>query len=208
MSDPHFTRREILWLWPASGACLSLLSAPAAPKALAPRLSDGKIQVAAPELRFVAGPALVRLQNGAPAPFAIQLAVSVDHFSTIAQRDIERFVFSYDLWEEKFAVTRLGAPRRSVSHLAPRAAEAWCLEEMAVNPPVIPPEQAFWLRLDVRAENPREEGAVSEGDGMSLTRLVELFSRRSRGEQNRWSVEAGPFRMAELARSPRTGVDR
>jgi hypothetical protein len=37
-------------------------------------------------------------------------------------------------------------------------------------------------------------------DGVSLTRLVELFSRRSHGGDGRWSIDAGPFRLSSLAR--------
>jgi len=60
-------------------------------------------------------------------PFAFQLAVSADHWDSVLDRDIERFVLSYDLWEEKLAIAKLGSPRKSVSHLAASAAEAGAL---------------------------------------------------------------------------------
>jgi hypothetical protein len=192
------TRRKLLYLLlPASGACFSK----ALPdEALEPRLSAGGIRVSAPQLRFVSGSALERLQNGALVPFAIQLALSTDRWATVTHRDIERFVFSYDLWEEKFSIAKLGSPRKSVSRLSARAAESWCIQEMTLPQEGLAPQQPFWLRLEARAENPAEDTHVMTEDGVSLTRLVEIFSRRSRGGDNRWSIDAGPFRLASLAR--------
>jgi hypothetical protein len=199
MSGPaHITRRQLLFLLlPASGACLSkVLSS----EDLDARLEGGRIRVTAPRLRFVSGGALERLQNGVLVPFALQLSLSTDRWATVSHRDIERFIFSYDLWEQSFSIVKLGSPRQSASHMAARAAESWCIGGMALPPSDLAPDQPFWLRLEVRAENPSEDTRVMTEDGVSLTRLVELFSRRARGGENRWSVEAGPFRLASLAR--------
>jgi hypothetical protein len=157
--------------------------------------------VTAPQLRFLTGPPLERLHNGAPAPFAIQLSVSTDRWSTVAQRDIERFVLSYDLWEEKFAVTKVGHPRKAASHLAARAAETWCVDELSLAPAGIDERQPFWVRLEVRSENPAEQAELDRQEAVSLTRLIEMFSRRTRGEQTRWAAEAGPLRMGELKKT-------
>ena len=131
---------------------------------------------------------------------AAQFALSTDRWATVQHRDIERFVFSYDLWEEKFSITKLGSPRRSASRLSARAAESWCIEEMALPQAGLAPEQSFWLRLEARAENPAEDTHVMTEEGVSLTRLVEIFSRRARSGDSRWSIDAGPFRLSELAR--------
>ncbi len=203
----HLTRRKLLYcLIPASGACFSMsLSA----ETLEPRFSGGKIRVVVPELHFVSGKALERLHNAAPVPYAIQLALSTDRWVTVAQRDIERFVLSYDLWEEKFAIVKLGSPRKSVSHLNARAAEAWCLDELVVPPASVSAEQPFWLRVEVRAENPGDGDApLLTDEGVSLTRLIEMFSRRTRNEQTRWVVDAGPFRLSSLMRGERPGGAR
>jgi len=202
--DTLFTRRKLLYcLLPASGACLSMSLAA---ESVEPRLAEGKIRVTAPQLHFVMGRALERLHNGAPVPFAIQLALSTDRWLTVVQRDIERFVLSYDLWEEKFSISKLGSPRKAVSHLSARAAEAWCVEELAIAPPGISEQQPFWLRVEVRSENPGDADArLLTEEGVSLTRLVEMFSRRARNEQTRWVAEAGPFRLASLTRRQRAG---
>jgi hypothetical protein len=202
----HFTRRSFLFcLLPASGACLST---PLPAESLEPRLSNGQIHISAPKFHFVAGKALERLHNGSPVPFALQLALSTDRWATIAQRDIERFVVSYDLWEEKFSISKLGSPRKSVSHLSIQTAEAWCVEQMAVAPASAAGDPVFWLRLEVRAENPGEDAPLMTDEGVSLSRLVELFSRRARTDQSRWLVEAGPFRLSDLTKSAIPGAKR
>jgi hypothetical protein len=169
---------------------------------------NGQIRISAPKFHFVTGRALERLRNGSPVPFAVQLALSTDRWATIAQRDIERFVVSYDLWEEKFSISKLGSPHKSASHLSIQTTEAWCIEEMAVAPASAAGDPAFWLRLEVRAENPGEDTPLLTDEGVSLSRLVELFSRRARTDQSRWLVEAGPFRLAELTKSVIPGAKR
>ena len=85
------------------------------------------------------------------------------------------------------------------------AAEAWCVGELSVAPGRIGEEQPFWVRLEVRAENPAEEAELDRQESVSLTRLIEIFGRRGRGEQSRWVAEAGPVELAEL-RKAATGV--
>jgi hypothetical protein len=201
---PSLTRRRFLGL--LVPACGFGLAKGMGTEGLDVRLADGLLRVSAPKLKFVTGQPLERLQNGAPVPFAFQLAVSTDRWASVLSRDIERFVFSYDLWEEKFAVARMGHPRKSVSHLSARAAEAWCVDELSLAPAGIGPEQPFWVRLDVRAENPAEQAELDRQESMSLTRLIEIFSRRTRGEQNRWTADGGPFRLSELRNNPRAGL--
>ena len=197
----NVTRRQLLvWLVPACGGCLG--AAPG-PEGLEVRWRKDRIRVAAPELHFVSGKQLEKLHNGAPVPYAFQLSLSTDRWSSTLLRDIERFVLSYDLWEEKFSVTKLGSPRRSASQLGARAAEAWCIDEMALDSAGVGDQQPFWLRLEIRADAPGELPPAGEGgEGATLTRLVELFSRRARREQSHWELSAGPMRLAELRRYP------
>lgn len=197
MKTATITRRGLLgWLLPACGYALAVEG-----DGLDVRMEGGRIRVAAPQLRFLTGKPLERLRNGAPAPFAIQLSASTDRWSTVVQRDIQRFMLSYDLWEERFAAVKAGSPRHSASHLTERAAEAWCINEVSLTPAGIGENQPFWVRLDVRSENPAEQAELDRQDAMSLTRLIELFSRRTRGELARWSLEAGPVLIAELRRA-------
>src|ERR1035438_6466124 len=115
------------WLLAGVAIPLSCLGA-------AERLSvawDGDdLRVAAPQLHFLAGKPLDRLRDGAAVVFLTQLTLTTDNFTTSLRRTPERFVFSYDLWEEKFSVTKLGEGQRTVSHLSAMAAEAWCLDNV------------------------------------------------------------------------------
>lgn len=176
-------------------ACLPLCG-----QSLVARLVNDHLRVSAPQLRFLSGKLLERLHNGAPVALAFQLTLSTDSALSVWGRDVARFVVSYDLWEEKFAVTRLGRPPGSVSHLSAEAAEAWCLEALSLPVGGLAPEKPFWLKLEGRVENPGQEAATEE-TGMSLARLVELFSRRSRQQQERWTAQAGPMRLADLRKS-------
>jgi len=196
MPEPISRRSFMGWLAPACGLCLATEG-----DGLDVHVVGGRIRVSAPQLRFITGAPLDRLHNGAPAPFALQLSASTDRWSSVAQRDIQRFVLSYDLWEEKFAVAKVGHPRRSVSHLTARAAEAWCVDELSLASGGIGERQSFWVRLEVRSENPAEQAELDRQDTMSLTRLIEMFSRRTRGEQTRWAVEAGPLLMTDLKKT-------
>ncbi len=196
----HITRRGFLGcLLPAPGICLAMT---AEGDGLDVRLANERLRVAAPRMQFVSGKPLERLRNGAPVPFAFQLTLSIDHWASVLDRDIERFVLSYDLWEERFSITKMGHPRKSVSHLTARAAETWCVDDLELAPGRIEERQSFWVRLEVRAENPAEQAELDRQESVSLSRLIEIFSRRAHGEQTRWVAEAGPVRLADLRKAP------
>src|SRR5262249_13689899 len=108
------------------------------------------------------------------------------------------FAVSYDLWEEKFAVTKLGSAPKAVSHLTAAAAEAWCIDNTSMPTGVLPQNEAFWVRLDYRAEEAGNAADQAENSSFSLSSLVDIFSRRARGEQVHGSEEVGPLRLIEL----------
>ncbi|MCC6862285.1 MAG: hypothetical protein IT158_27165 [Bryobacterales bacterium] len=195
---PTVTRRW--WLKTLLGA-VAAMCAPAASSALMPRTDGDDLRIAAPELHFITGAPLERLHNGASISFAFQLSLTTQRNAPPVARTLERFVISYDLWEEKFSVARLGRFRRSTSHLSAGAAESWCLENLVLSTRGLPPTQPLWLRLEVRAEEPRDGLGVVDDPGINLTRLVEIFSRPARGQQPRWELEAGPLRLAELRKA-------
>jgi hypothetical protein len=158
------------------------------------------LHVAAPQLHFLAGKPLERLKDGASVVFLTQLTLTTDSFNSILRRTPERFVFSYDLWEERFSVTKLGPGQRTVAHLSAAAAEAWCLDNVAISASSLPPDHPFWLRFELRAADPKDEAAVIGEPGINLTRLIEMFSRRPRDQQPQWTAEAGPLRLGDLKR--------
>ncbi|MEN6534132.1 MAG: hypothetical protein ABFD60_03285 [Bryobacteraceae bacterium] len=167
-------------------------------QALEVRRGAGTLQVSGPKFHFIEGRALDRLRNGASVVFAAQLSLLSDRKATVVERAGARFAMSFDIWEEKFAVTRLGWSRKSVSHLSAAAAETWCLDSLRLSSDRLSSSSPFWVRLEVRAEEPGGENAGDDGPDVSLARLVEFFSRAARPGQPHWMAEGGPFRLAAL----------
>jgi hypothetical protein len=114
---------------------------------------------------------------------------------------VARFALSYDIWEERFSVTRMGErpdSRRSVSHLSLQAAQNWCLDNLTIDRSLIPPDRLFYVRLDLRLEDPRDQLGIVGEPGINITRLIEIFSRPARSAQQPFLLRNGPFRLADL----------
>ena len=164
------------------------------------RSADDELHVAAPHLHFLTGKPLERIHNGNAVPYDFQLSILADAKANVLRRAFERFVFSYDLWEEKFSVMRMRSGRAQASNLTAEAAEAWCIDKMELSLSGLPSDQPLWLRLEVRAQDPHDR-PINQDEGMSLKALIELFSHASTGRQPQyWHAEAGPFKLAELRR--------
>ena len=186
---------RLAWILATAGtaACFSL-----AAQQLVVRATPDQILVAAPQLRFITGKPLERLKNGNAVAFDFHLAVLGENKQEILRRNFERFVVSYDIWEEKFSVSRMRTHRSSAFRLNAQAAEAWCLDNMAMSSSGLPPERPVWVRLDVRAQESRDGRAVGEDEALSLASLIEIFSRPGKQESNQWRLEAGPVTLREL----------
>jgi len=114
---------------------------------------------------------------------------------------------SYDLWEEKFSVSKLGPPRKSAAHLSAEAAEAWCLEQLPMDVSGLNGSEKFWVRLEIRAQDPKENeplfsrgGKITESGSISLNPIIEIFSRPATAAQTPTSTEAGPFTLDDVRR--------
>lgn len=157
-----------------------------------------ELRAAAPQLRFLTGKALERARNGNSVAFDMQLSVLAG--TSVLARTAERFLISYDLWEERFAVVRLARdnqPQKSASHLAQTAAESWCLDNLVLPTEKLDPNRQVIVQLDVRAEDARNSAQLIGEPGISLTALIEIFSRPSRSQQARWTLQRGPLRIAD-----------
>ena len=71
------------------------------------RVADA-VAVRAPAFTFIKGDPLVRLKNGRSVRVELDLAVLPRPGDPAAARSQQVFVLSYDLWEERFAVTLVG----------------------------------------------------------------------------------------------------
>jgi len=165
---------------------------------LAVRWDRDRLAVSAPQLHFLTGKALNRLHDGASVAFDAQLSLLALAQPAPLQRDVDRFVVSYDLWEEKFAVARLGIPSSSASHLSAEGVETWCIESMGLWPKGVDPGQTVRMRLELRAEDSREQSLLPAESGISLSGLIEIFSRPARTQQQKWLVESNPFRIRDF----------
>ena len=169
----------------------------AAPRLLVRREGDS-LRISAPQIRFLTGKPLEQLKNGAKVSFISQIAITGEAGVVLARPHVDRFVISYDLWEERFAATRLGPPPRSAQRLNIPATEAFCLDSVTAIPASLTPARMFWIKLELRAEDPKDVAAIVGEPGINLTRLVEVFSRPPRSQQPRWTEIAGPLRLQDL----------
>ena len=62
------------------------------------------LQVRAVQMRFIEGEALERLHNGSTVAYVLSLSVTVGQNAKPASLLEERFLVSYDLWEERLGV--------------------------------------------------------------------------------------------------------
>ena len=118
---------------------------------------------------------------------------------TVAQTK-QTFVLSYDLWEERFAVTLAGPPPRSTSYLTSSAAEAWCLEQLTMSISAMGvhgQDGPFWVRLAYRIPEGEARPAQDNGGPYSLQGLLDVFTPRRKGQEWSHSIEAGPFRIKQ-----------
>lgn len=179
---------------------LSLYSLGLAGDGLKPRWTGDFLEVAAPNLHFLTGQPLERLRNGAAVPFDFQLTLSAGPSTPPLHRSLERFVVSYDVWEERFSVVRLRNSRRSTAHLTATAAEQWCLENIAIPSYTVPSDKPLWLKLEIRSAESKAIAAIPDEGGVSLSTLIDLFSRPTRNPQEQWVRETGPFHLGDLKR--------
>jgi hypothetical protein len=176
-----------LLVWPAVRSSAQTLSVDAVGEAL---------RIRAPGFSFLKGDPLTRLRDGRSVRVELAALVLPGPGRPPAAAARRVFALSYDLWEERFAVTVLDARVQSVSHLALAAAEAWCVEQLTIPLSALGAlgrDLPFWIRLEYN---------ILDGDGTSETTdpgytlqgLIDLLSRRRKTDSSSHALEAGPFR--------------
>jgi hypothetical protein len=186
------------------GAALTFLLLVFAPSPnlgpLSVSLDGDTLLVSAPKLPLIEGPILTRLKNGNSVAFDFHLALWTGARDNIRRRSFERFVVSYDLWEEKFAVEGLRKPRAHATRLAPDAVGPWCLKQISIPKVDFATDEALWVRLDVRAVDPRQDAELFDSNGVSVMNLIDILSRPARNAANRWTIESGALRASAIRR--------
>jgi len=160
-----------------------------------------------PGFHFLTGKQLDRLRYGHTVVFLSKLTLFEDDHSTVfRQSPPQRFYVSCDLWDdEHFRVTIPGANPEAMNGLTAARAEAWCMDNISISALGMPPDRPFWLRFDLRTADPKEFSSVVGDTGISLTSLIEFFSRRPGPGQPSWGFETR-LRLADLHRSPSRGT--
>ncbi len=159
---------------------------------------DGEhLRLSAPQLHFLAGEPLQRLHDGRSVTYVFTVSLRVLRGGPVGQPVTREVVFSYDLWEERFAVVRLDDPKTAASHLTAAAAERWCVDLLALPVRAAPAAKSFVVKLECSM---REDGAepADSPSATTFTGLIDLFSRRARAEPPRWEAESLPLRLADL----------
>jgi hypothetical protein len=157
------------------------------------------IAARAPEFDFIKGEPLTRLKDGRTVRVDLALDVLPGPGGAAAAQGRQTYVLSYDLWEERFAVTQVGSPSRSIAYLTSAGAEDWCLEQLTVPLSALGRlgrDLPFWIRLGYRVQD-ADLPAADDGADFTLRGLVDALSRRRRNIPLTHSVEAGPFRLPQ-----------
>lgn len=182
--------RAAVWAVVVTAVALS-----AQPGSLNVERQGDHLRLSAPSFHFLEGRPLERLRNGAAVPYLFTVTIEPVQGGGRTTHLQRRFVVSYDLWEEKFAIVQEGRPPRSVSHLSAAAAEAWCLDSLLPGLPSLPAEKSFVVKLACSVAADEEPPT---GDGLTLSTLIEFFSRKGAAPSPRWELASAPLRLADL----------
>ena len=169
------------------------------------RLDGDYLRISLPHIDFLKGKPLDRLKDGASVAFIghVTITTSPNSLTSVAS-EMARFAFSYDIWEERFSITKMGespGSRRSASHLSAQAAENWCLDNLSIDRSSVPVDKPFYVQLDLFAEESRDQSGIIGDPGINLTRLIEMLGRAPRGPRERWLLTSGPLRLTDLKKS-------
>jgi hypothetical protein len=175
-------------------AAMLTAAAPAAAQSLTIAVAPGAVKVRAANWPFLTADPLARLREGRTVRVELSVLVLAAPGRPPVSAIRQIFAVSYDLWEERFAVSTTGGHAVSVSHLTAAAAEAWCLDQLAVPMAALAgvDDRRFWLRLECRILDGAQDPA--EDEGLTLQRLIDVLSRRGRPDAAVRTIDGGPFR--------------
>jgi hypothetical protein len=186
----------------AAGLALLALACAALPRGLAAqsltvRAAGDMLQVRGSGLRLIEGVVADHLKDGRSVRVDFEMTIFDKAQGAAVTQNRQSFTLSFDLWEQRYAVTRTGAPRRSISHLMSRDAEAWCLENLSIPLTALgrfARDLPFWVRLEYRVQD-QPSPAPEPGPLFALGTLIDALSRRRAEEALGQSFESGPFRI-------------
>ena len=176
---------------------LGLTVAPSAAQTLTVDTAGDSLRIRAPGFSFLNGDPLARLKDGRSVRVELAAMVLPAPGKSVVAATRRIFAMSYDLWEERFAVTTVEKRAQSASHLALAAAEAWCVDQVAIPLNALGAfgrDLPFWVRLEYRVLD-GDTPADSTESGYTLQGLIDALSRRRKTDSSTHALEAGPFRL-------------
>jgi hypothetical protein len=186
--------------WLLAGLAIPLFRARAAAN-LSATYDGDLLYPVAPSLHFLTGKVLDRLRDSADIQvFASQLTLFHQDGEVPVQQAHARFIVSYSIWEEKFKVAIPGSAARSQEGLSAVQAETWCLENVAISSSRLAPDKPFRMRFELRSVQPRDLSRVLGDLGISLTGMIEIFSRKAGADDPHWTLETGWLKLLNLPR--------
>jgi hypothetical protein len=174
------------------------MQAVAQPSRLAVELHGDQLSVSAPQLHFLAGRAMEKLQNGMTLTCKMTLAVTPRHSVKPVFLVQEKLLVSLDLWEEKYSVAESRPGGRSASRLSSEMVEEWFLEKVRIPVHSIPDGESFVIRYECRIAGNEAEENEEQGTTMTLATLIDLFGHKKHEEPIRWEASSGPMRLNDL----------
>jgi hypothetical protein len=155
----------------------------------------------APSLHFLTGKVLDRLRDSADIQtFVSQLTLFYEDGSLPVKPAHARFVVSYSIWEERFKVAIPGSAARSVEGFTATEAETWCLENVAISASGLAPDKPFRMRFELRSQRQPDLSPLVSDLGISLTSMVEIFSRKPGAGEFHQTLETDWLRLLNLPR--------
>jgi hypothetical protein len=193
-------RATTLMTWAGLGLLLSLNPAIARGESLKVHLNGEQLHVEAHDLRFLSPAAQARLHDGATVIYRFRLLVSASRNGDAAAEYTYHCVFSFDILEEKYKVSRQEPGYRAASHLSENAARDLCLDSLMIPAASISTHSSFWISMEYQMED--RQSNIDRSDSHSvLDSLVNIFGQRDKTPQPVDVLRGGPFRMEELRKS-------
>lgn len=155
------------------------------------------LKIRARGFSFLKGDPLTRLQDGQ----SVRVELTAMALPAPGQPEVATirrvFALSYDLWEERFAVTTVDKRSESITHLTRFDAEAWCIDHLVIPLNALGTlgrDRPLWIRLEYRVLD--SGSASSSGESaFTLQTLIDLLSRVRKTDSAPQAIEAGPFRL-------------
>jgi hypothetical protein len=193
-------RATSIMTWAALVSLLSLYPATARGDALKVHLNAEQLHIEAHDLRFVSPAAQAKLHDGATVIYRFRLLVSDSRNGVAVAEYTYHCVFSFDILEEKYKVSRQEPGYRTASHLSESAARDLCLDSLTIPAASISTYSSFWISMEYQMED--RQSTMDRGDSHSvLDTLVNIFGQRNKAPQPVDMLRGGPFRMDDLRKS-------